>query len=302
MSGMMESLKTVNSVVRTLLALTVVAAAGVASWFGYNTYYAADLEAKRKTEQLQTVQHNLQETEQELGAVRTALDSTKQQLIAKETVIAERDVEISRLGEEIQQKEQEIQRLDTAMRLLKVDHRLARITVLDAGSDADTGQEFTRVEFVEINDQGEEIDKPRVFRLKGDEIRVDCWLVKFDDKYIEEADLLRATTLCLFKSIYGNVDGPVNGYPLEEVGSRPAAYGRGSTMSDFEKKIWEDFWNIANNPDKARQMGIRAAHGQSNFTKAVKGKTYRLLLRASDGLTLLPGEDSERPTPTGETG
>jgi hypothetical protein len=64
-------------------------------------------------------------------------------------------------------------------------------------------------------------------------------------------------------------------------------------MSDFEKKIWDEFWTIANDEAKANEMGIRAAHGEAPSMKLQKGKSYKVLLRASDGLSITP--DSGQP-------
>ena len=48
---------------------------------------------------------------------------------------------------------------------------------------------------------------------------------------------------------------------------------------------------------KARELGIRAAHGQAVSIKTQKGKSYRILLRASDGLSIVPdGEVPPRKT------
>ena len=41
--------------------------------------------------------------------------------------------------------------------------------------------------------------------------------------------------------------------PLDEHGAAPKAYARGGKMSDFEKSIFEDFWSIANDKDKAAE-------------------------------------------------
>ena len=105
---------------------------------------------------------------------------------------------------------------------------------------------------------------------------------------IEQADLERGTSLLLFKRIFGSGQKPDDGYPLDEVGSAPKAYARGGKMSDFERKIWDDFWNIANDSEKAKQLGIRAAHGGAPFMKVEKGKSYRILLRASGDPTIVP--------------
>ena len=60
---------------------------------------------------------------------------------------------------------------------------------------------MTKIEFVDINDQGQEIGKPKTFDIKGDMIYVDYLTVNFEDKYIEKLDLDRATSIALFDDI-----------------------------------------------------------------------------------------------------
>jgi hypothetical protein len=281
MSGMMDNVKTVNSVLRTLVALVVVGAAGVAGWFGISTYFAADWQRQATENKLTEVQAELEQKDQTIADQLSALRQ-------KDTLLAEKDGTIRELNTEIVEKNEEIARLDTALRLLKVDHRLAEIKVLDMGKGED-GQPFIDVTFQELNDEGQPIDKPQKFHLIGSDIRVDSWQVNFDDKYIEQADLHRSTALCLFQRIYGNVEGPTGGHAIESIGTRPTAYARGRPLSDFEKQIWDDFWLIANNKDKAEQLGIRAATGKSDFVEPEKiGKTYRVELRASGSTSLVP--------------
>ena len=107
---------------------------------------------------------------------------------------------------------------------------------------------------------------------------------------MQDADLERGTSLVLFRRIFGEMQQPIDGFPLDEIGSAPRAYLRGGKMSDFEKKIWDDFWAIANDPARAERLGIRAAHGQAVSMKIQKGKSYRVQLRASDGLSIVPEE------------
>lgn len=52
-------------------------------------------------------------------------------------------------------------------------------------------------------------------------------------------------------------------------------------MSEFEQQIWSDFWNIANDRQKAAEIGIRAAHADAPSTKVQKGATYELELRST---------------------
>jgi hypothetical protein len=205
--------------------------------------------------------------------------------VNKARALEGKDAEISRLNTSLK-------KLELAIRYLKIDHRVARFVAVDQTKDDDTGEVSSLIEFVELNDESHPIDTPRQFRIRGDTVYVDSWVVKFEDKYVEQADLERGTSLLLFKRIFGSGQKPDDGYPLDEVGSAPRAYARGGKMSDFERKIWDDFWNIANDPDKARQLGIRAAHGGAPFMKVEKGKSYRILLRASGDPTIVPDEPS----------
>lgn len=291
MAAMMENVKTFNSVLRTLIAMVVVGAAGVGGWFGYRTYYAADIERQEAESKLLQFETQLQQKETALKQKDDVITKLNDSIKQKDGLLAEKEDLIAELNVAIEKKDEEIARLDTAMRLLKVDHRLAEIKVLDMGQK--DGQPFIDVEFQEINDDGQPIDQSKQFTLVGDEIRIDTWLVQFEDKYVEQADIDRSTSICLFKRIYGNIEGPMGGHSIENVGTRPVAYARGRPLSDFEKKIWDDFWNIANEPQKAEQLGIRAAAGKSDFVKARKGKTYRVELRASGGTTLKPLDDEE---------
>ncbi len=160
--------------------------------------------------------------------------------------------------------------------------------MLEQDTDPETKQLYTVGQFVEVNDKGERLGEPRQFRINGDVVYVDNWVVKFDDKYVEQAEIDRATSLVLFRRIFGEAQTPNDGIPLDAVGSRPQAYGNGNEMSAFEKQIWDDFWTIANDAAQAKEMGIRAAHGEAPSMKLQKGKSYKIQLRASDGLSITP--------------
>jgi hypothetical protein len=273
MPGMMESVSTVNSFLRTLIALVVLGAAGVAGYFGYTTYNAAEIEARKHAAELE-------KTQVALTDARKELESAQADIVAKAEQIRQQDQKITKLNEDIE-------KLQASLRLLKIDHRVARLTAVEQ-SEGDDGQQYTLIEFVELNDEGEPIGTPRQFKIRGDMVYIDNWIVKFDDKYVEQADLERGTSLVLFRRIFGEMQQPIEGFPLDEVGSAPLAYARGGRMSPFEETIWNDFWTIANDTARAEEMGIRAAHGQAVSMKVQPGKSYKVELRASDGLSIVP--------------
>jgi hypothetical protein len=265
----MENLSTVNSFLRTLIALVVIGGAGAAGWYGYTTYNAKEFEARAKAKELA-------EANDKLFRVQQDLDAAAAEIVQKSARIQEQDFEIKDLN-------QQVDKLETSLMLLKVDHRVAKLKVIDQSKDESSGKMTTLVEFVEVNKDGDPIDTPRQFRIPGDTVFVDAWVVEFEDKYVEEADLERGTSLILFKRLFGNDQKPDDGYPLDEHGAAPKAYARGGKMSDFEKSIFEDFWSIANDKDKAAEKGIKANYGNADYIKVQPGKTYKVELRASSG-------------------
>ncbi len=276
MAGMMENLQAINSFVRTLLALTVAGVLGTTGYYGYRTYTAAERESEAKAQQLQDAKKALQVKDEQLAVNRQELEQRKAELVQKESQIAD-------LQQDVQKKQAEIQRLETSLRLHKMERRLARVRVLDVGTDEQSKKKFAKIQFVELNEQGDPIGEPREFRLEGDIVYVDYWVVKFEDKYVEAADLERGMSICLFNRIFGEFQQPTEGFSLDEPGRRPGPYARGGVMSELEKKIWDDFWNIANTPQRAAELGIRALHGEAVSIKVHKGKTYRITVRASGG-------------------
>lgn len=285
-----DNVQTFNSLIRTLLALVVVGAAGTAGWFGYQSATSGDRQLLDVQQSLEAKELALVASQQELEASQREIAQQQQQLAAKEAAIAQQQetittqfAEIETLKEDVLKKQAEIHRLDTALRLHKMERRLARVSVLDVKRDPESGVATSTIEFVELNESGDPIAEPRQFDVEGELVYVDYWVVKFSDEYVEQADLERGTSICLFNRIFGEFQKPKEGWSLDEPGERPGPYARGSVMSDFEKQIWDDFWNIANDPNQAEELGIRAMHGDAVSIKVQKGKNYRITVRASGG-------------------
>jgi hypothetical protein len=150
---------------------------------------------------------------------------------------------------------------------------------------------------VELNDAGQPIGQPRQFDIRGDMVYVDYLRVTFEDKYVEKSELDRSTAICLFQRIFGEHQEAADGYQLDEVGTRPTVYAQGAEMSDFERKIWSDFWLIANDPKQAAELGIYAAHGAAVSMRVRPQATYLLELRSTGDMTIRPVEPPPPPAP-----
>jgi outer membrane murein-binding lipoprotein Lpp len=266
MAAIMENVKLFNSLIRTVLFAAILGGLGFAGWTGYNRYIVPSQQAKEALAQL--------------DAMQTKFVTLERDFQAKEAELAQ-----SRLQNE---------KLQTSLKLLKIDHRVANVTVTNKGI-SDQGEPFFDVEFLELDKDGKPLGPPQPFHLRGDKLYIDCWLVKFDDHYIEQSDALRSASLCVFKSIWGDLDGPNGGQALDQVKDSngpiaPGVYSTHEKANPFEAKIWTDFWTVSNRPEKQKELGIRASHGQVNYMLVEPGQVYRVDLRASDGISLKPIE------------
>ena len=261
MSNINETVRTVNSAVRTLILLVLVVGAGFVGWKGYVFYYEP--------------QKQLAEKELELEQVRDKL--------------ADRTRALDDLSKDLKERTEQLERSNTKLKLLKLNHRIAHLEVVEQKKDPGTKKLVSTIEFFEVNDEGAPIsERTQRFEIIGDRVYVDCLVAKFEDKYIEEADLDRATAICSFQRIFGEHQQPQDGFVIDRIGSSPTSYERGGQVSEFEQRIWDDFWNIANDRTKAAEIGIRAAHANAPSIRVRKGQTYELELRSTGEFTLSP--------------
>jgi hypothetical protein len=255
-----ETVSTINSTLRTFMGMVILGMLGTTGYFIWERIHGAD----------------------------QMLADAKKELAVYETRLQEAGVKISDLETENSQQAERIVRMETAMHLLKTDQRLAKLEVLGQVQDEASGDTTTTVRFTELTPNGDPIGESREFTLRGSVVYFDNWVVKFDDRYVEEADLLRGTSLTLFRRVFGEFQTPNEGFVLDPEGSMPQAYVSGGEPSEFAQEIWRDFWTFANNPELAKTKGIRAAHGEAVSMKVEPGKSYRIILRASDGLSIVP--------------
>lgn len=248
---MSNTVSSVATIFRSLVSLLLLTLVGTGGWVAYRVY-----------DERAQIERQLKETTAELAA-KTA--------------------EVARLSKEVE-------RLDLALRLLKIDHRVAEIIVVEQ-RDSDPHLQ-TKFQFNELTKDGATLDK-KEFTVEGDTIYLDAWVIKYDDALIEGNDPLRSTSVCLFRRIFGEFQEPSQGFALDANGSRPAVYSQGNEMSPVERDIWANFWQYANDPAKAKKAGVRAAHGEAPSIRLEPGKRYRVELRASAGLSIVP-EDAPR--------
>ncbi len=237
---LLKPLTMLSALMRATMAPVALGVVGLAAWFGMETFYP-----------LLSLRHELRDKNQQIEQMSTELEA----------------------------KSREIQRMDTAMRLLKVDHRVARIAVADQWTRPDNVV-MTKLAFAEVNDGGALLEGFKTFTIEGDVVYIDSWVAKFADEHVENGVPLRSTSICLFRRLFGENQTPNEGFALDTVGSRPAAYSPGTELSPLEKEIWANFWQYANDPRKAQSVGLRPLQGEAPSIRLVAGKDYWVFLRS----------------------
>jgi hypothetical protein len=206
-----------------------------------------------------------------------------------ERELGERDERIDALVADVEELDARNAQLELALQLVKVDHRLARLSVLDQGPEpGGSGRFRTTVRFQEITGDGAPLADAKTFVLSGKLAYIDALVIKFEDSYVERGDVWRGTSICLFRRIFGEHQAPEEGFPLDPTGKRPAPYADyGDEGAD--RDLWLRFWDYANDAALAEQAGVRAVHGEAPYVELRPGHSYTIELRASGGLTIRPG-------------
>jgi hypothetical protein len=155
----------------------------------------------------------------------------------------------------------------------------------------------TAFKFTEVNEQGDALSEPRAFTVEGDVAYFDALVIKFEEPFkpLDElplkqehlAEPLLHKALIVFRRVFGEKQKPEDGFPLDQPGAAPGVYAT-KDQSALERKLWSQFWQLANDLKLAREHGVRAAHGQAVYTKLVLGKRYIIEQRVTGEMTIKP--------------
>ncbi len=242
-------------------------------------------------------ERTLEQRTAELDQTRSDLERRQRELIQLGKQLEEREAEIGRLQDLVNELDRVVKALELANRLLKVSQRVARIEVLAQGTapareaaepGAGEAREDVRttVRFTELDADGKPLAAGRELTIEGKTIYVESLVIQFEDRYVEQGDALRGTSLCLFRRLFGENQKPSEGVALDKAGQLPLVYGGDTTPDPVHRALWQRFWDYANDPALARELGVRALQGEAPFIEARVGKTYRLELRAAGGLVI----------------
>ena len=196
--------------------------------------------------------------------------------------------QLEQAKEKISQLEIANQKLEMANIFLKKTRRLAVISDIVKETPEGSDAVKTTFSFSEIDLSDNPIGEKRTFTIDGDILYIDTMVIKFEDDFVEQGDVLKGSALCLFNRLFGEKQKPEEGFRIDAEGETPKPYKLDSPDStEFEKQLWGNFWKLAQEPEFAKKMGVRAAHGTAPSMKLQEGSTYKLEMRNTGELTFL---------------
>ena len=208
----------------------------------------------------------------------------------KET-IRQKDEVIHQLGDDLEESEELRRKLEVSLHLLKVDHRVARIEVLDQKPSVENPQILeTTILFQDMGEDGEPVGEGQTMVLLGKKVYLESLVIKFEDGYVEGGDFLRGSSVCLFTRMFGENQAPSDGEPIDAKGIHPHPYASAGDGEEdtYYAELWTRFWDYANDPQLAETKGVKAIHGEAPFIETRPGMVYLVELRASGGLSYDP--------------
>jgi uncharacterized coiled-coil protein SlyX len=216
-----------------------------------------------------------------------ALDDRDARIAVLETDVAVKDQTIEEQASTITEQVKEIQELELAKQLLRLDHRVASIRIVRQGPSEDgSGEIETELVFTELNDAGEPMGEGEPMTIKGTRVYIDGLVIKFNDDYVEAGDNLRGTSVCLFQGLFSDKVAPEDGIPIDSKVPHPLPFQGDNLPDPLYTQLFEKIWDYANDPEEAERLGVRAIQGEAPSIEARPGKTYRVEIRQSGGITI----------------
>ena len=168
---------------------------------------------------------------------------------------------------------------------LKADSRIAEVLVTEVKFNPMTQKHTTTIKFLEYDSEGRPL-RPRYFTFNGNIIQFQSLVVRFDDLYVERADILRGKSAYLFWKVFILNGKNTQEYVITEVNEVPEGYKIDGPRNRFEDEIWQRFWEYALNSKEAITRGIKNAQIEAPGTKFIPGMLYTLKIEHDGGIRI----------------
>jgi hypothetical protein len=168
---------------------------------------------------------------------------------------------------------------------LEAESRIAEVLVTNVQYDEQEKKLKTTIKFLEYDTGGRPLE-PRYFTFSGNIIQFQSLVIRFEDIHIRKADKLRGKSAYLFWKVF-MLDGKnTQEYDITRASQVPEGYKIESDKNEFEKKLWQKFWQYALNNEKAEETGIKNAQIEAPGTMFIPGMLYTIKIEHDGGMRI----------------
>src|SRR3989338_6691708 len=168
---------------------------------------------------------------------------------------------------------------------LTADSRVAEMLVTDVKRDTKTKKTYTTIKFLEYDTKLNPLE-PKYFTFSGNVIQFQSMVIRFDDFYVKKGHPLKGKSAYLFMKAFMLTSNDTEVFEITKVNEIPSGYEVAEVKNNFEKKIWQKFWEYALNYDKASKVGIKNAQIEAPGTKFIPGMIYTIKIEHDGGLRI----------------
>lgn len=168
---------------------------------------------------------------------------------------------------------------------LSADSRIAEVLVTQSRFDEAVKKIETTIKFLEYDTAGKPLE-PRYFTFRGNIIQFQALVIRFQDKLVRAGDRLRGKSAYLFLRVFALDKEGTQVFDLTETRQIPRGYKIPGLQSDFEKKLWEDFWAYALDIRMRERAGIKNAQIEAPGSMFVPGTIYTIRIEHAGGIRI----------------
>ncbi|HTL47374.1 MAG TPA: hypothetical protein VL688_04860 [Verrucomicrobiae bacterium] len=168
---------------------------------------------------------------------------------------------------------------------LSADSRIAEVLVTKSEYDELAQKVETTIKFLEYDAAGNPLPA-KYFTFRGNVIQFQSLVVRFEDKWVKKGDKLRGRSAYLFLKAFV-LNGPeTQEFEITPAREIPAGYKVPQVNSEFENKLWENFWDYALNPNARKAEGIKNVQIEAPGSIFVPGTIYTLRIEHDGGIRI----------------
>ncbi len=168
---------------------------------------------------------------------------------------------------------------------LSAESRIAEVLVTRTELDEKTSKIRTTIKFLEF-DTHQQPMAPKYFTFEGNIIQFQSLVIRFEDKFVRGGDKLRGKSVYFFMKAFMLDGSRTQEFDITHENEIPGSYKVIGEKSEFEARLWKDFWNYALDPKARHRAGIKNAQIEAPGSLFLPGTIYTLHIEHDGGIRI----------------